>query len=161
MQKKDFLSSIILFVISLCVLVYGIYIAFFASTGTDVWYYSPGFFVMFIGTCLCVFSMILFVKNYDKRYFQAGEIKGIGTIFSSNRKKECLRLFLSIALLAVYIFLAIGNISFVIATFLYLSVTMICFRKDGFPIWKILLISAIVTAGIYLFFGVIAAVPLP
>lgn len=159
MDKADLLSSIFICALGLFILITGIHISFFTNNGTDVWYYSPGLFPVFIGTVLVLLSIIMFVSKY--KHGARICIVGMKSMLKAINSKASLRLFVSIALLAAYVFLAIGRLPFVVATFIYLAVTMMVFRKDNYAIWKILVISACATGMIYLFFGVIAAVPLP
>ena len=155
-KRKDLISSIVIFLFGVFIVVSGVYMCFFASTGTKVWYYSPGFFPLFMGVVLVFLAVVLFIKKCR-----------LGARFQRMNKSQtginrsAIRLVLSIGLFAGYVFGLIGRIPFVIATFLYLVVTMILFRDRGFAIWKIILVSAITTGLVYLFFGVIAAVPLP
>jgi cell division protein FtsW (lipid II flippase) len=155
----DLICSILILAIGLYVAGSGLYIALFEANGTDVWYYSPGMFPIMIGACLMIFALLLFFKKRK----EGARLKNIHfeNLRALLKEKTTYRLLLAIALFSAYVFLLIGHIPFVAATFIYLAVTMIVFRRDGFPIWKLLLISAITTAFIYVFFGIIAAVPLP
>ena len=72
-----------------------------------------------------------------------------------------LRLFFTLLLLIIYVFILIGRIPFLMATFIYLVSNMILFREDNFAIWKIVLISLITSIAIYFGFGILARIPLP
>ena len=132
---------------------------FFTASGAKVWYYSPGFFPLFIGAVLMFTSLLMGIlklragARLGKDAFRAEDADG--------GKKRRLRLLLAIALFAVYVFVLIGTVPFVPATFAYLAVTMIVFREKAYPIWKLLLISAVTTGAVYLVFAVLASVPLP
>ena len=63
LNDMDVISSIVLFGFGLFSLISGIYICFFAVSGTNIWYYSPGFFPLFIGVVLILLSTILFIKK--------------------------------------------------------------------------------------------------
>ena len=157
--KADLISSIVVFGFGLFVFFTGFYIAFYAVNGTKVWYYSPGMFPMVVGFALVVFSIIMFVKK--KREGASFTDFSFASIVQAVRTRKALRLALAILLFAVYVFGTIGRLPFVVATFLYLFVTMTVFRSEGYAIWKLLIISVVTTAIIYVFFGIIAAVPLP
>ena len=157
--QADLISSIIIFCFGLFVLITGVYIAFFAVSGTDVWYYSPGMFPMVVGFALIVLSVILFRKKRSEgARFVALSFSSIKTMI---RSKKNIRLLLAITLFAVYVFGTLGRLPFVVATFLYLFVTMIVFRTEKYALWKIAVISLVTTSLIYFFFGVVASVPLP
>ena len=153
----DLIVSVVVFLFGMFVFISGIYMCFFAVTGTDVWYYSPGLFPCFIGTILMLTSIVLFSKKNRNGARITKELFHI----SDEKSLEALRLILAVGLFVCYVFVLIGAIPFTLATFLYLSITMIVFRKPNYPIWKLLLISAVATGIIYLIFGVIASVPLP
>lgn len=159
MARLDVISSIAVFCFGVFVFVCGLYMCFSAVTGAKVWYYSPGFFPCFIGAVLMIASIIMFLKKWR----EGGSFKNSAESSCDEAKKSLAtpKLFLAIALFAVYVFVMIGRLPFVLATFAYLSVTMIVFRKDSYPVWKLLLISAAATGAVYLFFGVVASVPLP
>lgn len=158
LASLDLVSGIAVFCFGLFVFLSGIHMCFFAVTGTKVWYYSPGFFPCFVGLILMLTALVMSVKKLriggrlSKTAFSAGEKQG---------RQETLRLVLAIGLFAIYVFVLIGLVPFVLATFAFLAVTMILFRTDKYPIWKLMLISAAATGAVYLVFGVIASVPLP
>ena len=158
-QSRLVTLDIAIFCFGLFVFISGIYMCFFALTGTDVWFYSPGFFPCFIGVMLMLSSLFMAIKN-----LRAGARLGkdaVAAVKAGADPRRAVRLLTSIGLLAIYVFVLIGRVHFVLATFAYLAVSMIVFRKDGFAVWKLLLISAAATGVIYLVFAVIAAVPLP
>ena len=73
----------------------------------------------------------------------------------------------SIALLALYVFVLLGlrigtfQLPYEAATFLYLFLTMCYFRPKGYAIWKILLVSAVLSVAIGYGFSHFAKIPLP
>lgn len=71
-----------------------------------------------------------------------------------------MRLFIAVIIFAIYIFVLFGRLPFILSTFLYLSVTITTFRQNNFALWKIIIISLVTSVIIYIFFGIIAAVPL-
>jgi hypothetical protein len=159
LANMDLAGGVAVFCFGLFVFLSGVHMCFFAVTGAKVWYYSPGFFPCFIGAVLMLASLILVL---GKR--RAGARLGKGAFTSADppaARRGAWRLLLSVGLFALYVFVLIGTLPFVLATFLYLAVTMILFRRDGYPVWKLLLISAAAAGAVYLFFGVVASVPLP
>lgn len=157
-QDADLLSSLVLFCFACFVFISGLYMCFSAQTGTEVWYYSPGFFPLFIGAVLLILAILFF----RKKYIAGGRLKHFtGIIRNSINTNKTLRLCLAIGIFAFYVFVLIGRIHFLVATFIYLFVTMTVFRTENYAIWKIAIISASATGFVYLFFGIIASVPLP
>ena len=154
----DLAGSIAVFCFGGFVFFSGLHMCFFAATGTKVWYYSPGFFPCFVGAVLMLTSLLLTVQMLRRGARPGNIFRGAA---SAALRQERFRLLLAVGLFALYVFVLIGTLPFVLATFVYLAVTMILFRKAHYPVWKLLLISAIVTGAVYLFFGVIASVPLP
>ena len=159
LQKKDLVASVIVFAFGLYSFLSGLQMCFFAVTGTKVWYYSPGFLPAFIGLVLMILATIMFCKKYANGVRITNE--DVHRTFQKLFSFRNWRLITAIVFLAIYVFLMIGRIPFAIATFLYLSVNFITFRTRNIAIWKLLLISAITTAAVYVFFGMVAAIPLP
>lgn len=153
----ELISSLLLFCFGLFVLLSGLYMCFFAVTGTKVWYYSPGFFPAFVGCVLMLLSIVLLIKKLPAGGFHMVNFR----IFDTVDKVKFIRLIVSVVMLAIYVFLLIGRLPFTIATFIYLASSMFVFRSKGFAIWKLLLISLVTTVLVYVFFGVVAGVPLP
>ncbi|MCL2374172.1 MAG: tripartite tricarboxylate transporter TctB family protein [Treponema sp.] len=75
------------------------------------------------------------------------------------RSKQTQRMWVIIGILVVYIFILIGRLPYVAATFLFLVGLMFYFKASKW--WKILVISALTTAAIALGFGEFMMIPLP
>ena len=159
LQQKDLIAGVVLFVFGLYSFLSGIHMCFVAVTGTKVWYYSPGFLPAFIGLVIMLLTGILVYKNFISGARITSE--DLRCIFVSLFNTNNWKLIAAIALLAIYIFVLIGRVPFVVATFMYLTVNFITFRPKDFAIWKLVLISTATTAVVYVFFGIIAAIPLP
>lgn len=153
----DFISGIILLIFGIYVLITGIFIAKKSTIGDIVWYGSPGIFPIFIGVIIVILAIILAIENLPKE----NNVNLIRDIVKCVDKNVVFRTLITIGLFAVYVFILIGRIPFYIATFVYLFITMLIFRENKFVIWKLLLISIIVTIIICLGFGKIANIPLP
>ena len=83
------------------------------------------------------------------------------------RSSTFLRLVIAAGTLAVYVFVLLGlrigsfRLPYEAATFIYLFVTMAYFRPKGFAIWKIALISVVLSVVIGYGFSNFAKIPLP
>jgi len=158
--KLDLYSSIVLFLASLYVFVCGLRMPINVYTGSDdAWYGAPGGFPIIIGGILMVLSAMLFVKSWRVvGGFHKEDFKGFTQTLKSSYAK---RLVLVVGLLVIYIFVLLGRMPFYVATFLYLFITMLAFRKKNFAIWKLLIICVVVVALITYGFGTLAGIPLP
>ena len=131
---------------------------------TAKWYESAVLFPKFIGSLLCVFCLIYLLKNLRGLSYNREDKKNIIAYFKS---KVFLRLLAAVGLLALYIFvllrIRIGDfeLPYEAATFIYLFSTMFFFRTGKFALWKIVLISAAVSAAVGLCFTYGAKIPLP
>jgi len=158
--KADFVSSFFFLAVSLYTLIKGLRMPVDVFTGdSDAWYAAPGAFPIFIGGVLILLSIRLCWESAKK----VGKLENSDfTAFSELiRSHYTARLLLAIGLLVVYIFVLLGRVNFSIATFLYLFVNMILFRKKGFAIWKLAIICAVAVAAITYGFGTLASIPLP
>ncbi len=63
LRKADIITSIVIFLFGLYVFCSGIYMLFYAVTGTKIWYYSPGIYPVILGIILMMLSVMLFLKN--------------------------------------------------------------------------------------------------
>mgnify|MGYP004552513993 CR=1 FL=1 len=124
----------------------------------ELWYSAPGVFPTFVGAVLSILSVLLILqyvkKNKGKAKLDVGKIKVYlcGQHFRS--------LLIVLFYLSVYIFGLLGRVKFPIATFLFLSISMITFRKEKIAIWKLILISLLASAAITYGFGTLAKIPL-
>ena len=160
MDLKDMVSSIVIALFGLYVLISGIHMSMVSQQMSDTaWYGTPGVLPIVIGTVLFTLSLIMFVSAYRK-----GERINMELVRSAKaylKTPQFVRLVVAIGLLALYIFVLFRLVPFLVSTFVYLSANMIFFREKNYPIWKLLLISAVFTVALFLFFGQVAGVPLP
>lgn len=160
MDLKDMISSIVIALFGLFVLGSGIHMSLTSQQMSDTaWYGTPGILPIIIGFVLTSLSIIMFVSAYRKGERINKELCVRAAAYL--KSKKFLRLAFAIGMLAVYVFVLFRFIPFLISTFIYLGANMIFFREKNYPIWKLLIISAVFTVALYLFFGEVAGVPLP
>lgn len=134
------------------------------NISTAQWYDSPSLFPMVIGVMLLVCSLVYLWQNRQGWRISPDDIEKVKAYFKSN---TFLRLVISVVTLAVYVFVLLGlrigsfKLPYEAATFIYLFVTMTYFRPKGFAIWKIVLISAVLSLVIGYGFSNFAKIPLP
>ena len=160
-NKKNFWGSLALVVFSIAFLIASFQIQ---NVSTAKWYDSPRLFPIVIGSCLLLFCLIYMWQNRDGWTITGEDIAAVKEYLKS---PPFLRLVVSVALLALYVFVLLGlkvgtfRLPYEAATFLYLFLTMCYFRPKGFAIWKILLISALLSVVIGYGFSHFAKIPLP
>lgn len=150
--------------LSLFAVAYLIFAARIQNISTAHWYDSPSLFPLVIGGCLLIFCLIYLWQNRAGYAILPEDVEGAKAYLKS---KQFFRLVLSIATLAVYVFVLLGlkigsfKLPYEAATFIYLFVTMLVFRPKGFTVWKIMLISAVLSFVIGYGFSNFAKIPLP
>ena len=167
----DFISGVVLLVFSVLVFVYGIYIINTMNLGKGVeWYTSPALMPLFIGAIIGILSILLIIKNktnfieYLKNNKNNSKVRdqiSIKDAIMHYRENQLIRFVITLVLLILYVFVFIGRMPFVLATFLYLVLNMIIFREKGFAIWKLVIISIVMSVLINYGFGIVAKIPLP
>lgn len=166
-NKYDLIFSTILVIISIAILVYGIFIFKTMKLGKGIAFYSsPALFPVFIGSVLLMLSLLLVKKTFRYRNINIVDISSfknsnLKTILSNYRQSEPIRFIIELLLIAIYVFILIGNLPFYIATFIFLFFNMIIFRENGFAVWKLLIISIIFSVLISFMFSKVANIPLP
>lgn len=134
------------------------------NISTAKWYDSPSLFPIVIGGCLLVFCLIYLWQNRKGYVISAEDIADIKNYFKSS---TFVRLVVSVATLALYVFVLLGlrigsfKLPYEGATFIYLFITMLYFRPKKFAIWKIVLICAVLSVAIGYGFSNFAKIPLP
>lgn len=150
--------------LSLFSIIYLICASQIRKISTAKWYDSPSLFPLVIGGCLLLFCLIYLWQNRKGCTFEKQDLKDIVAYFKSS---TFFRLIVSIATLAVYIFVLLGlkigsfKLPYEAATFIYLFVTMAFFRPKGYAIWKIILISLLLSVAVGYGFSHFAKIPLP
>lgn len=168
----DFISGLVLLVFSILVFVYGIYIINTMSLGKGVeWYTSPALMPLFIGAVIGVLSIMLMLKNKDSflNFLNTNKVLSCKHVTKLNvlgviinyKDNKIARFIITLFLLLLYVFVFIGRIPFLLATFIYLSSNMIVFRESDYAIWKLLFISLFMSLAINYGFGIVAKIPLP
>ena len=155
-NNLDLIAAIVIAAIGLYSSVSGI-LMMFDITGAEKWYYSPGFFPLFLGVILIILGIVLFVSKSKN-----GRIDFTTLLESNNveKKQELIKLLIAIVLFAINVFVLFGRLPFIVSTCIYLFVTMSVFRENNFAIWKIIVISICFSVFLYFFFVVVAKVPL-
>ena len=134
------------------------------------WYTSPALMPLFIGAIVGILSILLIIKNktnfieYLKNNKNNSKVRdqiSIKDAIMHYRENQLIRFVITLVLLILYIFVFIGRMPFVLATFLYLVLNMIIFREKGFAIWKLVIISIVMSVLINYGFGIVAKIPLP
>lgn len=134
------------------------------NISTAQWYDSPSLFPIVIGTMLLICSLIYLWQNRQGWRVSPDDIEQIRRYFKSS---TFLRLVIAAGTLAIYVFVLLGlqigsfKLPYEAATFLYLFATMTYFRPKGFAIWKIALISVVLSVVIGYGFSNFAKIPLP
>ncbi len=160
-KKFNFWGSLALVVFSIAFLIASFRIQ---NISTAKWYDSPSLFPVVIGFCLLLFCLIYMWQNRDGWTITGEDISAVKEYLKS---VQFLRLVISIALLALYVFVLLGlkvgtfRLPYEAATFLYLFLTMCYFRPRGYAVWKILLVSAVLSVAIGYGFSHFAKIPLP
>ncbi|MDR1903374.1 MAG: tripartite tricarboxylate transporter TctB family protein [Treponema sp.] len=134
------------------------------TISTAKWYESPSLFPVIIGVCLVIFCGAYMIQNIGGRIINADDRRRITGYLKS---PIFFRLTVSIGLLAIYIFVLLGlrigsfKLPYEAATFMYLFTSMLIFRTKKYALWKICLISLLVSVIVGLSFGKGAKIPLP
>jgi len=132
-----------------------------AKTFGAAWYTSPGLMPIVFGYALIVMSAVMLIKScvISKGICKEDVVRAIAYF----KTKTFFRLLLAAFLLTVYIFVLLGNMPYMLATFLYLFVTMFLFRTETTSkhIVIMLLVSAAVAIGLGYGFKELARIPLP
>lgn len=124
-----------------------------------MFYAAPGLFPLIAGVGIFALSLLLAIKYLCQIKKEYGASAGKAAIAVD--KKALLRLLTAAVLLALYVFVGLGRLPYYLSTFLYLSLTMLIFRKDKMPIWVLIVISVAASLLISYLFGTLARIPLP
>lgn len=125
------------------------------------WYTAPGILPQFLSLGLILSSLALAAKSLAA----AGGVSGrdIDKTVAYLKSRHFRRLALAAGTLTVYLFALLGNMHYILATFIYLFGSMILFRTSNS--WKSLLlmlaVSFTVAYGVGYGFADLARIPLP
>ena len=151
-KMKDFISSAVIFSLSLYVLFEGYNI--YTKSG-KLLYLSPALIPLMLGTILLVLSIVLFTGSLKEGGLQAraAELKAWSGEVKADR--GTMRMLVGVVLMGLYTFVLL----FWLATFLFMLLLMY-FLEAG-SIVKIVVISVLVTGLVIFLFQVCFRVPLP
>ncbi|MDR0684776.1 MAG: tripartite tricarboxylate transporter TctB family protein [Spirochaetaceae bacterium] len=131
---------------------------------TTKWYESAGLFPKIIGTLLLFFCLVYLFKNLRGAVLSAEDKKNIVAYLKS---AVFLRLLVAVGLFALYVFVLLRvhfgdfQLPYEAATFIYLFLNMVIFRTGKFAVWRIAVISAVVSVAVGFCFTYGAKIPLP
>ena len=148
-KMKDFISSAVIFILSLYVLFEGYNI--YTKSG-KLLYLSPALILL-------VLSIVLFTGSLKEGGLQAraAELKAWSGEVKADR--GTMRMLVGVVLMGLYTFVLLGMLPFWLATFLFMLLLMY-FLEAG-SIVKIVVISVLVTGLVIFLFQVCFRVPLP
>lgn len=155
-KRFDFLSSIIMFALSVYVIIAGIGIYHKAG---KLFYISPALVPTMLGAVLCLLSVVLFLGSLRDGGISA-RVTEIKSYFSGIfQNKNTMRMLTGVLLMALYTFVLLDLLPFWLSTFLF--VLLLMFFLDAGSLTKILAITVLCSALIVLLFQVCFRVPLP
>ena len=121
---------------------------------------APGFFPMILGIIFTIMGGILLNTAIKRNGIE--ELKQVirnKEISKGLRSDTALRAFVLVILMAVYIFGLVGRVNFTVATFVYLTVTMLYLKSTSKV--NIFLISLVASLAISYTFSNLFSIPLP
>ena len=153
---RDFLSSIVTFLLSIYVLFESRNI--YVKAG-KVMYLSPALIPTMLGVMMLILSVLLFFESIRNggpgaRIAEFSEyMKGV------KADPNSLRMLIGLVFMGIYTFVLLGLFPFWLATFLFMFLLM--FFLEAGDIVRIVIISAVITALVVFLFQVCFRVPLP
>ena len=120
-KMKDFISSAVIFILSLYVLFEGYNI--YTRSGKML-YLSPALIPLMLGTILLVLSIVLFTESLKEGGLQAraAELKAWSGEVKADR--GTMRMLVGVVLMGLYTFVLLGMLPFWLATFLFMLLLM-------------------------------------
>lgn len=160
LREKDIIASLIILVVGIFVLVDSFRMIFFTNVPgvKDIgWFVAPGVFPFILSVGVIIMSVIMLSIAYR----ESGRIK-----FESWRKfskyfksKDTFVMMAEIGLLFFYVFILLTKLRFILATILYLFLSMSIVKAASW--FKIAIISVLVSLSIAYLFGNLFKIPLP
>ena len=155
-KMKDFLSSIVLLLLSFFVLFESWRI--YQKVG-KLLYLSPALIPLMLGGILMLLSVVLLLESL-KDGGAGARVEEMKTMFQDIKKDpNSFRMLVGVVLMGVYTFVLLGFLPFWLATFLFMLLLMY-FLEAG-SLVQIVSVSVVVTALIIILFQVCFRVPLP
>ncbi len=125
MPKADFATSILLLVFSATIIILSIRMPSMEEVGANP-YSAPGIVPSFLGTILFFLGIILLVRSIRKGGHQVNITRAkIRTFF---KNESVIRILLTIFLSVIYAGGLLGNIPYILATFLYVMMFIMIFE---------------------------------
>lgn len=125
------------------------------------WYTAPAVLPIICSVLVGVLCLVLVIQSFRR----CGGIKkqDVSAALGYFKSKQFLRLVLAIVLLTIYLFVLLGRVHYILATFLYLFATMFLFRNKTSVkhIVLLLVLSLVVSVAVGLCFSELAKIPLP
>ncbi len=126
------------------------------------WYTAPAFMPIVLSSILIIFCLILLVQSIRRSGgIHAEDVRKVAAYFKTTR---FFHLVIAAGFLAVYVFVLLGNVHYILATFIYLAVNMLFFttkKRDWKHILLLLVIAAVFATAVGLCFSKLAKIPLP
>ncbi|MCL2380089.1 MAG: tripartite tricarboxylate transporter TctB family protein [Treponema sp.] len=160
--RADFITSMVLFLFGLFVFFESVRMPI-PSHARHLWFTSPGFFPAFLGIMLVFTSIMLFYRSF--RVLRSNNtFLSFSSAVAVIKSKTTARLGLALAFLIMYVFVLLGNIHYIAATFIYMLANIVVFdAKERTPRRLLLqiLTAAIVAVVIAVAFRDLGRIPLP
>lgn len=125
------------------------------------WYTAPAMLPIICSVIVGGLCLVLVFQSFRRcGGIQKQDVSAALAYFKS---KQFLRLLLAIALLTIYLFVPLGRVHYILATFLYLFASMFLFRDKTLVkhIVLLLVLSLTVSIAVGLCFSELAKIPLP
>lgn len=126
------------------------------------WYTAPAFMPILLSCILILFCAVLLVQSLRKSGgICAEDVKKAASYFKTT---QFFHLVIAAGFLAIYVFVMLGNLHYILATFIYLAANMLFFttkKRDWKHVVLLLAISAIFAVAVGLCFSHLAKIPLP
>ena len=155
-KMKDFLSSIVLLLLSFFVLFesFGIY-----RKAGKLLYLSPALIPLMLGGILLILSIVLLLESLKDGGTKARTQEMKSMLQDIKKDPNSFRMLVGVVLMALYTFVLLGLLPFWLSTFLFMLLLMY-FLEAG-SLVKIASVSLVVTILIIFLFQVCFRVPLP
>lgn len=159
-EHLDFLTSIVLFIISIAVIILSLG---YWKASNAVFYASPGFMPILIAVGLALMSAIQFFNSLKGSSIAERWAQVTYAIPAGLRSPKVWRAAGGLAIFGIYIFVLLGRLPFWLASFLALfaSLLYLNWKKEVKAVLKLAVIAVLSIAGIVLLFQVMFSVPMP
>lgn len=155
-SMKDFISAVILILLSVYVLFEGFNI--YTKAGKPL-YLSPALIPMMLGVMLLVLSIVLLFGSLKDGGAAARGAEMKAWFKEIKADSNTMRMLIGVVIMGLYTFVLLGMLPFWLATFLFMFLLMY-FLEAG-SIVEILSVSVIITGLVIFLFQICFRVPLP